>query len=421
MLFLKKIKAGALQYVLVISVVIGIIIFAFISLIYLQQKMTLKHQFSKKAIHNTLAGFDYLRNNTIAYDEEKIFNFFDEKNTETAILKKHWGVFDLAIVTSKVKNEVFEKIGLLGVKNSERKALYLKDNNQSLVLVGNTKITGNAQLPKQGVKTGSIGGFSYYGNSLVNGIKTFSSNELPKIKNLAYLKNFFSSYQKQNISEFELENNLKLHNSFTENTLLYEDENIVQLENVSLSGNIILVSKKSIHIKSTAKLKDVILIAPEIIIESNVTGNFQAFANKKIIVGENCLLMYPTVLSLFENNENQNSEKNKIEINQIKIAENSEVRGVVLFETESISTNYNAQVSIEKNAIIKGEIYCAKNLDLQGSVFGSVYTSNFIVNKFGGIFVNHIYNGVINSKELPLEYAGLQIHQDLNTVAKWLN
>lgn len=416
-----KLKAGALQYVLVISVIIAIIIFAFISLIYLQQRMSIKHQFAKEAIANTQLGFDYLKHKNIEYHEEISLDFLDNAEAITTITKKHWGIFDLAIITSKVKNETFQKIGLLGTQNPKRDALYLQDNNQSLVLVGNTKITGTVSVPKQGVKSGNISGTSYYGNQLIYGNRKTSTSSLPKIKNIEYLRNFSNNYRKDAVENFELEEDLKLHQSFAKKTLIYEDNNAIILANVSLSGNIIVVSKTAITIKPSARIENSILIAPKIIIESNTKGNFQAIASKNITIQSGCELKYPTALILLDQEKGAAiSNQQTKEMHQIKIAKSSVVKGMIVYHSEDKTTNYESQISIEENSVITGEIYCTKNLEMLGSVFGSVYTNNFIVKKAGGIYSNHLYNGVINSTKLPKQYAGLQIEKTSNTVAKWV-
>jgi len=420
--FSQKIKGGALQYVLVVSVIIAIIILSFISLIYLEHRLTLKHGFSKEVIANTQMGFDYLKGNTIAYDTETTLKISDNLKATTKVLKKHWGVFDLAIVSSKIKNEDFQKIGLLGTQNAKREALYLKDNNQSLILVGKTKITGDVSIPKQGVKSGNIAGTSYYGNTLIYGSKKTSTASLPKIKNLQFLKDFYKNYDDGSLKNFELENDLKLHQPFAKNTLVHENSTPINLANITLSGQIIIVSKTAIKVEATAILEDVILIAPTIDIEPNVRGNFQAIATKNITVHSNCLLRYPSALIVLEK-ETKNSRPNNQgkELHKITIQEQSELRGIVLFHSESKSSNYKSQVSIQERAIIRGEVYCSRNLEMQGTVFGSVFTNNFIVNQSGSIYINHLYNGVINSKELASQYAGLQINQETNGVAKWVD
>ncbi|WP_339883485.1 hypothetical protein [Polaribacter vadi] len=421
----KKIKAGALQYVLVISVIIAIVILAFISLVYLQQRVAIKHDFSKRAIGNTQLIFEYYQQKEFEYNQQSAIEFLNDENSTNTFLKKHWGVFDIGIATSNVKNEYFQKVALLGTQISNRNALFLKENNSSLLLVGNTKIIGNAALPKQGVKTGNIAGISYYGNRLIYGQKKNSTAQLPKIKNSAYLRDFIEKYDSENVANFELENDMQLHQSFTKETLVYEDNNPIILANLSLNGHLLIVSKRSITITASAKLKDVILIAPEITIESNTIGTFQAMASKRITVESNVQLAYPSALVVLHKggsiiNQSRNTNQPK-EDSSIEIQKNTEFRGVVLYLSENIESNFDAQIKIAENSKVVGEVYCSKNTELQGNVAGSVVTNNFIIKKSGGTYVNHIYNGGINSLELPKQYAGLQMGQSSNQVAKWVD
>lgn len=423
MRLLKKIKAGALQYVLVISVIIAIIIIAFISLVYLQQRMNIKHQFTKEAIAAVQLGFESLKHQKTPYDLKTPVHFYDNEIAVTTLIKKHWGIFDLAIVNSKVKNEFFQKIGLLGVQHSKREALYLKDNNNALVLVGKTKITGTVALPKQGVKSGNIAGVSFYGNPLINGSRKASSSSLPQIQNIEFVKDFYQNYLTNEMKSIELEDGVKIHQSFTNTTGLYTATKPILLKNISLSGNIVVSSKTAIIVEASANLEDIILIAPKIKIEKNTTGNFQALARKSIEVASGCTLNYPTALILLNENDTSvqvfNGEEQTKE--QIHVSKNTLVKGMVVYCSDNITSPYKTQIQIDDSAVIKGEVYCSKNLALEGSVFGSVYTNHFIVKKSGGVYVNHLFNGTINVKKLPIQYVGLLIDNESNSVAKWLD
>lgn len=423
MRLLKKIKAGALQYVLVISVIIAIIIIAFISLVYLQQRMNIKHQFTKEAIAAVQLGFESLKHQKTPYDLKTPVHFYDNEIAVTTLIKKHWGIFDLAIVNSKVKNEFFQKIGLLGVQHSKREALYLKDNNNALVLVGKTKITGTVSLPKQGVKSGNIAGVSFYGNPLINGSRKASSSSLPQIQNIEFVKDFYQNYLTNEMKSIELEDGVKIHQSFTNTTGLYTATKPILLKNISLSGNIVVSSKTAIIVEASANLEDIILIAPKIKIEKNTTGNFQALARKSIEVASGCTLNYPTALILLNENDTSvqvfNGEEQTKE--QIHVSKNTLVKGMVVYCSDNNTSPYKTQIQIDDSAVIKGEVYCSKNLALEGSVFGSVYTNHFIVKKSGGVYVNHLFNGTINVKKLPIQYVGLLIDNESNSVAKWLD
>lgn len=413
----KKVPAGALQYVLVISVVIAIIVFAFISLLYLQKRLQLKNSLFTKAIQNVYVGFQYLEKKTIEYDIPKEQQFSRNDNEKTMLLKKRWGIFDIGIVSSTVQKERFQKIGLIGGNEDKRQALVLKENNQALVLVGNTKIIGNAYIPKLGIKTGNIAGDSYYGNRLLYGTSQPSSAMLPTIKNKHYIQKISSgNFLTDKMFFFELSEDLQKTQSFTQPTLLFQSSGVIALQNIQLTGNIIIQSSEKIVVSSSASLKDVILVAPEINIQKNTQGNFQVFASKSISVEENCYLIYPTALVLCD----KDTEIPKSDVtNKIVIEKNCSVKGSILFLSEEETMDFKTQVIISKNSLVIGEVYCDKNLELLGAVHGCVYTNNFIANQTGSVYVNHIYNGEINSSKLAEQYVGIAIGKT-QKVAQWL-
>lgn len=420
--FFKKLKAGALQYVLAISIIIALVLFAFISLVYLQQKLQTKNSFFKEAVLNVQFGFNSIASTTLSYNEVKELQVSDNVQEKTSLLKKHWGVFDLATVSSTVKNEHFSKTAILGNHNLKREALYLQETYARLILVGNSKIVGNVSLPKQGISTGNIAGTSFNGDKLFYGNRKTSTKTLPEIANNSYLKNLLRlNFLNDNTSFFELNDGLKKQQSFTEATLVNTNNGHLYLSNISLKGNIILHSSTKIIVRASAVLEDVILIAPEVEIKSNVKGNFQVFSSKKILVEKNCQLAYPSALVLLNKQQQSSNTNNKDKI-LIQIDSNSSVKGIVLFKQESLKNNINftPQIRIAKGSTVTGDVYCNKNLELLGSVFGSVYTSKFITLQFGSTYTNHIYNGVINSAKLQKQYCGLSFKNPKLKVAKWV-
>ncbi|MFV0249061.1 MAG: hypothetical protein ACK5H1_08920 [Tenacibaculum sp.] len=420
MLFVQKIKASALQYVLVVSVLISIIVFTFIYLIFLQQKLQIKHSFFIEAIQNVHFGFDYLSRNKILYNQIKEKQFSENPYEKTTLLKQYWGAFTIAVVSSTVKNENFKKIGLLANKPEQRRALYLRENNKPLVLVGNTKITGNAQLPKQGAKRGNIAGISYNRNRLIYGSQQLSNTYLPVIENIELIKDMFQqSFLNDSVAYFNLEDKLRKTQKFTQTTAIYQSNKNIYLKNVFLQGKIIIQSGKSITVAPSAKLEDVILIAPKVEILGNTVGSFQVFASKKISLAKKCQLNYPSALILIDKASNSQSSS---ETANIFIGENTKVKGLIIYKNESEESdfNFNPQLFISKDATVTGEVYCNRNLELSGNINGSVFTSNFITKQFGSVYVNHIYNGTINSEQLPEQYLGLAINTKTEKVAKWL-
>ena len=410
-----KLKAGALQYTIFISVVIALLVFAFIGLSFVQQKLRLKNTVFKEVIYKNELAFHALGTNNKSL-------ISTENGIETSISRKQWGLFEVMTVTSKKGKEQFTKTALVGRSYKDKPALYLQEENQPLVVVGNTKIEGNAVLPEQGVKQGSISGHSYINNQLIYGTVLKSNSQLPKAENFAGLKRFEDSIIiNENFGPLDIVNSAEVINPFTVKTQLFYANQPIDLHTIRLVGNIIIRSDTKVIIHKSASLNDIIIIAPEIEIKEGVVGNFQAFADNKLIVNERVQLNYPTSLLLSEKKAVINQQNEQVhDVNQLLIKENATIKGIVGFLTENSNDNYKTQLIIEEDTVITGEVYCQQNIELKGTVNGSVYTKGFIANQFGSVYKNHIYNGQILSSKLPEQYAGLNFKNSKQKVAKWL-
>ncbi len=419
-----KIRAGAIQMAIFISVIVALLLFTFIVLIHTHKKFGADSHFNLETIKNADKGIAFaLSNKTVTRDTV----FVDLKDQDFKSLKvchNFWGVFETVSSTATIKSKRFAKIALIGTKQSEsdRTALYVKDNKKPLVLVGNTRIQGVAFLPKRGVKTGNISGQSYYGERLIYG-SAKASNSFPLLsseilQNLNAFKTLLNTIASDKI--LNLNKKRKHQNSFFEPTKYFVSNTDIELSNLQLVGNIMIVSNTKIILNPSSNLKDVILIAPEIEIMSNVSGTFQAIATKEINVGKNCRLNYPSALVLDYNIVSKNPSAVKKENPVVYIKEKTEINGAVVFLGNIKLNDTKTQVILEEGAIIRGEIYCAQNLELKGQVYGTVFTSNFIANQSGSIYQNHIYNGIIIIDQLPEEYAGLNFEDGKKGVLKWL-
>lgn len=412
----KKVKAGALQYVIFISVVIALLLGSFVLLNYLQQKLRTQINFFNEVVQTTTNSFEYLRSNEITYENKNSFRFAEDASIETTLQKKHWGLFDIIYSKNSLKTETFEKIAMFGGKNINKPALYLKDKKRPLVVVGNTKIKGETYLPELKVKRGYIGGNSYYNSELIYGPVYKSNTTLPKIKNRTYLKNITQISNKEDVQFWNLEFGTQKTNSFQNKTLAFQSPQVIHLKNISLTGNIIIQSDTLIKISQSALLKDVLLIAPRIEVLEKVTGSFQAFATKEILVAKNCQLIYPSVLLLYEKSTQTVNKESAV----ISIHENVKMQGVIAYLSDIKKNTYKAQIYLSKNVVLYGEVYCDKNIDTQGQINGSVYTNGFVANQFGSVYQNHLYNAGIDVTSLPKEYIGISFTDTQQGVARWM-
>lgn len=418
-----KLQAGALQLTLFIVVVIALLLATFLILIHTHKRFDVQTDFAIETIDNAHKGIVNALQNTQPFNTSIPIDFVDEDFRNLTVKHDYWGLFEKVSATATIRKNTFTKIALVGAAQPElqRTALYIKDNNRPLVLVGNTRIQGAAYLPKQGVKAGNISGNSYYGSQLIYGT-AYQSTNFPKLlpKTLQQLKSNtgYEIIEQQQWLDIGKKN--KHQNSFSKPMQIVFSHGPIYLTQIVLTGHIKVQSETKITVDATTILKDVILIAPEIEIRNAVAGRFQCLATKSISIGENCRLDYPSALVVNEKINSLTIESEEEENKSITIAKNSIIKGVVVYLGEPEQKNFKAQIQIGENAKIHGEVYCSKNLELKGIVLGSVYANNFIAAASGSIYQNHIYNGSIIVDALTEKYVGLAWDKSKKAVMKWL-
>ncbi len=422
--FDEKIKAGALQFAILISVVIALLLAGFILLTYTHQRLTKHIDIAGETIQLSHSGVAYAQQIDIPYNEEFSPELEGMADGELEIVKTHWGIYDKLISKARRKTNIYQKIALLGgqLPEEERPALHLEDTNTPLVLVGSTNIHGDALLPRQGVKAGNIAGNYYQGTQLIYGTTTQSDKELPAIKSdkKSYIKQLLFGNIPQEDSLFVRDiGEQSLVNSFDRSPKWLYRPGVIELNSQDIQNNIIIRSDTLVRVSAFAKVENVILIAPYINIESGFSGSLQAFASKQILVAKNATLHYPSALVLQEKEGLETSEGD--EIVSISIEEGSRISGSVLYLGKLEQRVIRPKIKMAPDAMIQGELYCNENIDLSGVVEGSVFTHQFATQQRGSIYQNHIYNGVIDVRKLPKSFCGIETTATQTNIVSWVH
>lgn len=418
-----KIKAGALQLTMFMVVVISLMLAAFIILVDTHKSFNIQTDFVLETIDNANKGIDYALQNDVNLNDTLAINLDDQDFKTLNVHRDYWGLFEKVMATSQIKSNSFRKIALVGASqpDKDRMALYIEDQNRPLVVVGNTKIQGMAYVPEQGVRTGNISGHSYYGNQLIYG-ETRNSGVLPDLvdETLEQIQAIFNSMEHVDSNQLLNGSKVKIHqNSFFSPLQVLYSQTDITLSEVSLTGHIMVYSETKIIVDASAKLKDVILIAPVIEVKAESKGTLQAFATKAITIGENSNFDYPSAFVLMEEKKITQPEENIAdETPLVKLGKGTNIKGVIAYLGGS--KNYMAQVFVDEDVMVTGEIYCNKNLELLGTVHGSVITSGFVANQSGSSYQNHLYNATISVDDLAQEYIGLSFENSKKGVIKWL-
>lgn len=423
----KKIRAGALQFVLFIGAVVAILLMAFLMLSNTHAHFNKRTDMRIAVIKNADFGLEASLAKAIPLEGSTPIKNGNNLDIPIEVKREFWGIFEKRTVTAEHGKTKQIKSALIG--NSfvtETPALYVKDRKRPVILAGDAKITGNAFLPEQGLKMGNIYGNSYHNPRLLYGKQLVSDSILPPFSSelrtqIAHLSNVGFDPEGETIMGVPKK---ELKNSFQSPLKIIRDR-AVRLQDVHLAGNIIIIASHSIVVEATSCLEDVILVAPKIIIKDWVKGNFQAFAQESISVGKKCELAYPSALIV------KKKPAVKIEEEASQIVDNSpsiymdsyaEVKGIVAVLEEAQEQQFFPQIKIDRDAKIIGEVYCTGNLELKGRINGNVITDSFIALENGSIYQNHLYNGTINSHNLSNVYAGLALNkgEQSKQIMKWL-
>ena len=417
----QKIKAGALQFVLFVGAIIAVLLLMFVLVAYSHTLFLKKTDLLVDMIQGADRGLQASFEKRIPSGGTVLLPLDTDKNITTQVEKTHWGLLELRKVMTTKGKLYFEKLALVGHSGSERPALYLQDNLRPLILAGNTQILGTVYLPERGVRTGNISGYSYNAPKLIYGQENIAKKTLPVLNEESnrQLEKLTAPFFEPEGEDIPLTRELVLKNSFKEPLKLIKGSRI-HLEKVQLSGHIMVWASQKIVVNASSQLEDVVLIAPVIEIGDRVNGSFQAIASESLDVGKACGLDYPTVLSV--GHQHQDVPDQNDFVPKLSVDSRCDIRGIIIFEGPEMEFGrFRPGISIKESTSVTGTIFCSESLELKGKVYGSVATGAFIAFENGSIYQNHLYNGTINSKGLPLEFAGIGYEHEVNNqIMKWL-
>lgn len=393
------IKAGSLLYAVYVCLLISIFSATLLFIFTVSIEFSARQSIKERLIDRCESCLNFYLSDSNNFNDlkpEMIDIFGDGLVCE--FIKTRWGAYTSLNVKAFFKSDTVQKIGLVGESNTENKlALYISDLGEELKLSGATSIKGNMQLPREGHKTVNILGNNQLNKPVVNGHISISEHTLPK---LAFGRAIFLDGEKW-ISFSQVKNQSTIFRSFKKETLIINLENGERIEDINIKGNIIIKSNDTLYIERTAKIEDVIVNAPKVVINDGFHGNMQIFADKEIVLGERVKLDYPSSLVIYPDKDGFDKK--------ITISTRSEVYGGVLIEGESFDEKENNKIRVDEGALIIGDLYCNGKLQLQGKVIGSVYAHKLEMETESGDYGNLLLNASIEADNLPNDFIRLPL------------
>jgi len=421
---IKKIPAGALYYAVFISFIISVISGLLISYTFLYNAYIDKQAIQDQLQSNVKSGINLvLKNPKLAtYTSTEVIKLFDNDYDSISVIRKHWGVYDLLFAESKQRSHTYKNIALVGtnINKTENVAVYLADQKKYLSISGTTLIKGTCYLPKLGIKRAYIEGQGYQNKELVYGAIQQSKEQLPALysEKIKYLEELVKLKISNADSTIELTGqnvSSGIINSFYNKPIFVYSEKVNQLTGLTISGNVILKFEQEIEIQASCNFNGVIIIAPSVIIHDGFTGSIQVFATDKIVVGEECKLLFPSFLAVIKDKGD--------DLNSILIGKSTIVAGGAMLYTSVATVKEPYIMKISESATIYGLVYCNGFIEHKGNIYGSLYCDGFTLKTPASLYENHLLNAVIDYAQLPKDFVGINLlTQPVNEeIIKWVD
>ncbi len=395
-----KIKAGALQYVVVLSLLIFFLMGMFILQAHYSNLHVDEVIIQERLSDHLSSAKVLLKDMPSLIDEEgsrELSLFVDSK---VSLEVTNWGVYKLVGIEAGFRHHQKKEIFLMGddIWYENRPSLYLADHKRYLSLCGKTWIGGPAYLPALGVRRSYVDGVGYYREKVIQGEIRKSRTELPIIRE--DLRELFEEqwkldFARDSVVQWEDINEERVVNSFNKPSLLIHSLEEIVLDQVELSGRIKVISDVAIKVLSSTKLKNCILIAPSIIFQRNCKLSCQVFARDYVEIGQESEFAYPSQIFM----SGPNVKKELILQDSVKFAGELVVLGKLQKKMP--------RIKVKKDCKIEGFVYCDGIIEMEGDVAGSVYTNRFVLYTRSAMYENHLLNNRLDIADLKEDYLGV--------------
>jgi len=387
------IQASSMGYAIAYLLLIGMLCSGVLFISSINSRLKILFELEEHMLFNNYLSLKYGANMKELYSNKIVHHSGDT----TILSKKQWGGFEVITAQTIHSGRKIVKSAFIGSKPSDDLiALYLPDYNQTVKLCGNTKIEGTVFTSSRGFERGHLSGAPYSGDQLNYGERFLSKKSLPPLNT-----SLSSTFLTELINQAKELKHISKDSTFlfTNETSILKSANFLSI-NGDYSGNIIFHAMDSLVVESTAKLKNVLIVAPVIRFKGGFQGAVQAFATNKIICEENVNLRYPSSLVL---NESDLSLSTHINQSFIELRQGASVIGGVLLSSNNPNFRNPVRLIVDQ-ALIGGLVYNQGETELKGEIIGSLYTSRLSLNYGGGSYSGHLLNAKISSLKLPKEF-----------------
>lgn len=410
----KNLPAGALNFAIVLSLIVASTALAlqlwqhYRTTLFVNDHVAFQEQQSLESATYYALGHSFFGTEPTTVD------LFNNPTDSASIFSKPWGAFVLITATSTRTGRPKSKTSLAGYSTAGAPVLYLCDYNKPISISGNTKITGNAFLPKKGLKRAFVENKKYLGNKLLYGEQLLAESALPGLY-AEFLTSIAESLQ-GNMSPSDSTTDVlpQSHSQKWNNSSLYIIGENFFIDSNFLSGHITVFADQSITISASAHLEHIRLIAPRITIQEGFSGSLHTIATEQIELENNVTLSYPSSLVVY--NPSESTPK-------MSIGENCNIGGSLCLISKPKHRGTAVNFSLGSAANIYGQAYIQGISEIKGSITGSLLTNRLVLHTKAGIYENLLLDNTLHHDTIKGGLSGLPISfpssPTTKSIAQW--
>jgi len=402
----RRLAAGALSLVLVISVIISALLLSLVFLYASSQTLLLHYRLTAEVQRNARSGLAYLLGDPAFPNFQPVsLDLYGQGNDSVQLEKRPWGLFDVVIARASKSGRQDTVMALVGSHFAAPglAALYVADGQKPLSLIGTSQVVGDCYTPRSGIRPGFLSTHNQpQPKELVTGQIRISKASLPvRVDSTVNCLRDFSQGAVAAWLPRQAQALRTLHSisrSFSQPPLVWFQTRPATIQHVALSGPIVLVSTHKLLLESDARLDNVLIIAPVVVVKSGFQGRIQVFARDTIQVQADCQLAYPSALCAY----------NTQGAATVLLGERSQVSGIVLAATPTGSTAPSL-LRMHESTRVAGQVYAADVLENCGQITGTVMCRRLGYATASSFYENYLVDSRIERDLLPADFLSAKL------------
>jgi len=396
-----RLPAGALVLVLVVSIIIAAILLSLIFLTTSRRLLVQRDTIREAVRRNLFSGLAYAQaQSRMTYFQPRQWDLFGQGTDSVRVERKPWGMFDVAVVTASRGRWRDTCVAMLGSRFAliNQAALYLADEHVPLSVNADAQVRGRAYLPGgQSARPASLPllGTTRNGPAVTGALQT-SAAALPYGGDTALIRlRHYTALQLAAWLPAGSRTQQALQSqrvSFAgAATVLYQGK-ALELKNLSLSGQIVVVSARRLVVDASAQLDNVLLLAPVVVLKAGFHGRVQIFARDTVEVQQGCELLYPSAVCAYS----------PTQAALVSLGTSSRISGTVI--AAGGAGGPTPLVHMEPGVTVQGQVLSTGVLENCGNVQGTVMCRRLLYRTASTLYDNYLVNAVLDQPGLAAAF-----------------